>query len=375
MKHILCALMQPNEYILKEIYEYGYTHGWLIERCDRNVPLHWEGAGILSDYLEMTDFAPIRNFEKIPTVSRLLPPRGNIRTIRPDTTKIAENIVNYFVDRGFTRFATPISKIFPEDIDGKPRDLLTALKRALEARGFLLECCFMEEKRLDYPGRMEKLRSFFAGMKKPFALILSSRIFLPMCYRVLHEMNLQVPEEVAVLSNADDWDVTEKSFISTTYISGEFFELGRMMVELLERMMAGEEIPEKPIWVTPSAIVSRASTDTFAVSDLRLARAGSFFLQNYGNVISVEDAARVAGISPSQLSRLFQHYFGKTPIRFLQEIRFNHIRKLLDTTSLPLNEIARQSGYGSGMALSLAFKRETGMTPGAYRQTRRHLEK
>ena len=117
--------------------------------------------------------------------------------------------------------------------------------------------------------------------------------------------------------------------------------------------------------------MERRSTDTLAVSDIRLAKAVSFYLQNYMNLVGVEDAARVAGISRVFLARLFQQQFGKTPRRFLQEIRYNQIRHLLDTTDLSLTEIANRTGYGSAMALSLAFKREYGVLPGLYRTSRR----
>ena len=138
-------------------------------------------------------------------------------------------------------------------------------------------------------------------------------------------------------------------------------------------MMDGEAVPETPIYATPSSIISRRSTDTLAVADIRLAKAVGFFLQNYMNFISVEDAVRVANVSRGLLTRLFQRQFGKSPRRFLQEIRMNQIRHLLDGTELPLAEVARQTGYGSDMALSLAFKRETGITPGRYRESRRRM--
>ncbi|MBS1372279.1 MAG: helix-turn-helix domain-containing protein [Lentisphaeria bacterium] len=378
MKNILCALMEPNEQLLKHIYEYGRKRNWQIERCGREVPEHWSGDGIISDYLELSDFAPIDRFSSIPTVSRLLPPCGNIRTIRPDTMRIAEMIVDYFMDKGFTRFATVAAQIYREDIDGKPRDVLKAVERVLESRGLVLRSCdwssrLPPQERNDYRRQQRELRRFFAQMEKPFAFVLSASGALPIVYRVIQEMKLRVPEEIAVLSNTDDWSVTENAFVPTSYISGEFPELGRKLTELLNRMMSGETVPEVPIYVTPSSIISRRSTDTLAVADIRLAKAVSFFLQNYMNFISVEDGARVAEVSRGLLARLFRQQFGRSPRCFLQEIRMNQIRHLLDSTELPLSEVARRSGYGSDMALSLAFKRETGMTPGSYRASRRHM--
>ena len=75
------------------------------------------------------------------------------------------------------------------------------------------------------------------------------------------------------------------------------------------------------------------------------------------------------------LNRKFRQHLGKQPLRFLLELRLNRIRDLLDGTDLPLPKIAEETGYGSAMALSLAFKRETGMTPGAWRHSRRMQRK
>ena len=68
--------MEPNEYFLRHIYEFGRKEGWQIERCGRVIPANWSGDGIISDYLELEDFAPVRNFERTPVVSRILSPRG-----------------------------------------------------------------------------------------------------------------------------------------------------------------------------------------------------------------------------------------------------------------------------------------------------------
>ena len=61
----------------------------------------------------------------------------------------------------------------------------------------------------------------------------------------------------------------------------------------------------------------------------------------------------------------------KSPSEFLRGLRFNRIRHFLDKSDLPLPEIARRTGYGSAMSLSIAFRREYGIAPGEYRRTRR----
>lgn len=376
MKHVLCALREPNELLLNHIYEFGRQHGWSEESCGERIPRRWFGDGVISDYLTRKELAVIDRFERTPVVSRILLPRRNIRTVRPDTERIASMIADYFIDKGFSRFVTTPPNVPAAMLDGKPRHIQTALKLALAERNFTLiqpKFSFDSELQKDYRCGWRKLREFFGSVERPFALILPSPRRLSLIYRILDDLDLRVPEEVAVLVNTDNPMITENAAVPTSYISGEFGELGSKMVELLERMMKGEAVPERMVYSTSAGVVTRRSTDTLAVADLRLARAVSFFLQNYMNLIGVEDAAGIAGVSRGMLIRLFRSHFGKTPGRFLMEIRLNQIRHLLDSTELTLSEIARRCGYGSDMALSLAFRRETGMAPGEYRSSRRHM--
>lgn len=370
MKNVLCALMEPNDQLLNHIYTFGRSEKWQIELCGRKIPYHWSGDGIISDYLEPEDFRPVRNFSKTSVVSRLLPAKGNIRTVRPDTDLIAEQITSYFADKGFTRLASFTHQMFMEDLDGKPRHVLEALRKSVEKRGMQCFICVYGKTQENYEIKRKVLRNFFSSIERPFAVFIPNSLDLALCYRVLFELNIHIPEEAAVMCNNDNWRITENAIIPTTYIGGEWQELAICLTNLLKRMMAGEILPEKPVYVTPAGIVSRHSTDTLAVSDIRLAKAVSFYLQNYMKMIGVEDAADAAGISRPLLGRLFQERFGKTPKRFLQELRYNQMRHLLDTTDLSLSEIARQTGYGSDMALSLAFKREFRVTPGEFRSSR-----
>ena len=240
MKHVLCALQEPNEVLLNHIYEFGRQHGWSVECCGEKIPRHWFGDGVFSDYLTQKELSVIDRFEQTPVVSRILLPRRNIRTVRPDTERIASMIADYFIDKGFTRFVTTPPNVPASMLDGKPRHIQTALKLALAERNFALiqpKFSFDVELQKDYRRGSEKLRGFF---ERPFALILPSPRRLALVYRILDDLGVRVPEEVAVMVNTDNPMITENAAVPTSCISGEFGELASKMVELLERMMAGE---------------------------------------------------------------------------------------------------------------------------------------
>lgn len=72
-------------------------------------------------------------------------------------------------------------------------------------------------------------------------------------------------------------------------------------------------------------------------------------------------------ISPSYLSRLFKEQKGISLSDFLNQKRLAHVKLLLETTSLSMEDIASQTGYLSSSTLIKIFKKNEGITPGAYR--------
>jgi transcriptional regulator GlxA family with amidase domain len=75
-----------------------------------------------------------------------------------------------------------------------------------------------------------------------------------------------------------------------------------------------------------------------------------------------------AGFSGRHLTRVFARELGTTPGRFVEEVRVEAARSLLETSDAPLEVIARRSGLGTAETLRRVFTREVGCTPHAYRQ-------
>ena len=75
-----------------------------------------------------------------------------------------------------------------------------------------------------------------------------------------------------------------------------------------------------------------------------------------------------AGFSERHLARLFKRELGQTPARYVESVRLEAARDMLQTSDAPLEMIARQSGLSSAETLRRAFAREVGVTPHAYRQ-------
>lgn len=82
--------------------------------------------------------------------------------------------------------------------------------------------------------------------------------------------------------------------------------------------------------------------------------------------LDVASLAGRAGMSPRTFHRRFTDALGETPARFVETLRLDHARALLQT-SLALKTVAAQTGYATPGQLSKAFARRFGVSPGLFR--------
>jgi AraC-like DNA-binding protein len=88
----------------------------------------------------------------------------------------------------------------------------------------------------------------------------------------------------------------------------------------------------------------------------------------YAEDLSLDDCAAVANWSVAHLHAEFRRHLDTTPHRYLVDCRLRAARHLLTTTDQTLNDIAGSCGFSSSVVLCRVFKKETGVSPGAYRR-------
>ncbi|WP_424852868.1 GlxA family transcriptional regulator [Streptomyces sp. SAI-170] len=87
-----------------------------------------------------------------------------------------------------------------------------------------------------------------------------------------------------------------------------------------------------------------------------------------GDDLSVEALAARARLSPRHFARAFRTETGLTPGRYVDRVRLEHARRLLEDTGDGVEEISRASGYGTPEAMRRAFVRALGTAPAEYRR-------
>lgn len=93
----------------------------------------------------------------------------------------------------------------------------------------------------------------------------------------------------------------------------------------------------------------------------------AWLLERLATPLSVAEMADHAGYSERSFHRRFVAETGTSPLRWLQSQRVLEARRLLQSTNLPVEQIASECGFGSAAALRVQFGRTTHTTPTAYR--------
>lgn len=82
---------------------------------------------------------------------------------------------------------------------------------------------------------------------------------------------------------------------------------------------------------------------------------------------SLQATAQAAATSPRTLLRHFSEAFGKTPLDYLHSLRIAQAEILLETSYLPIDQVAQACGYEDVNTFRRVFVRATSRLPSAYR--------
>ena len=93
-----------------------------------------------------------------------------------------------------------------------------------------------------------------------------------------------------------------------------------------------------------------------------------FLAENYDRVITLQDAAEVACLSPFHFQRQFKKAFQESPHDFISRLRIDQAKKLLAKGDLSVTEVCMEIGYESLGTFSTRFAREVGCAPSEFRR-------
>lgn len=187
---------------------------------------------------------------------------------------------------------------------------------------------------------------------------------------ICRTQRLAVPEQVAILANGDDPVLYN---VTTPPLSGVDTNpslVGYEAAALLDRMMAGALPPEDVLWVPPSRVIARQSTDVVNVADKDVAMAVRFIREHACRGIGVSQVVEAAGLSRRVLERRFGEHLHRTPKEEILRVRIERAKMLLEQSDMVIELVAKNSGFASFKHFAEIFRRQVGVTPRQFRRER-----
>ncbi len=94
----------------------------------------------------------------------------------------------------------------------------------------------------------------------------------------------------------------------------------------------------------------------------------SLMRRNVEDPLSIGEIAGQLGLGRKRLERDCRRHYGMAPRRLYRAVRLRAIRRLLENTALPIEEIAARGGYQNASAMTRAFRAEFGLSPSELRR-------
>jgi LacI family transcriptional regulator len=210
--------------------------------------------------------------------------------------------------------------------------------------------------------------SWLKSLPKPIAIMACNDNRGRQLLEAGHDANLQIPDELAVVGADNDEMICNLSNPPLSSVALNLESAGYQAADFLNALMDDPKLPPRQIPVEPRWVVSRRSTDVYAIEDPHVAAALRFIRTHAQSSIDNDDVVAQTNISRRGLEIRFVKNLGRSIRQEIQRVRLERTKQLLAETNLSAEKIALLTGFNSLAYLSNVFRREEGITLSQFRQ-------
>jgi len=360
--------------IAKGISSYARRHGtWYfyfepLGLYDRpHLPSKWSGDGIIARVTNARAAEEIIA-SGVPAVNVSWFSLGdtNIPCCTVSEVSVGKLAAQHLLERGLRHFAYcgPVRRPSYDD------HLVDSFSKEIYNQGY--RCSVYRSRRSshhgpDWQNDCSHLAAWISKLPKPVGILAWGAVRARHLTEACQFANLSVPEQVAVLGSGYDELACELSTPPLSSIDSSGWQVGYSAAGLLDRMMAGEAPPQDPVLIEPCGVITRQSSDTFAVDDPLLAEALQFIGRHAHEGITVKDLLEELVVGRRTLENRFEQILKRSPAAEIRRVCLEHAKRLLVDTDLSVPQIAQDSGFIEHDRLTRTFQRELGTTPTDFR--------
>jgi LacI family transcriptional regulator len=326
----------------------------------------WHGDGIIANFDDPHVAAAVMHV-KLPTVGfgggyGWYSGTSQIPYFCSNNEAVARLAADHLLDRGFRHFA--YCGLVRTPTNGWSEERGRAFADCVKRRGFT---CHI------YRGRhkvahawsdvMSSLSQWLASLPKPVGLMVARDRRARQVLEACRVSGLRVPDDVAVIGVDNNELMCQLTNPWLTSIDLGPSRIGYQAAALLDRMMAGEQSRQTWFRIDPVGVVTRRSTDILAVEDPRVTNAMAFVREHACEGITVRDVVAAMPMGRSRLETLFKAALGRSIHKTIRRVQLDRAFGLIQSSDLPLKEIAAKAGFKTVQQMSVLFSKRYGSTP------------
>ncbi len=220
----------------------------------------------------------------------------------------------------------------------------------------------------DWRAAEQQLIEWLRRVPKPIGIMAVTDSRGRQLLQACRSAGLHVPDEVAVLGVDDDEIIRGLTGNRLSSVRQGTERMGELAAQLLDQQFKGTVVAPDVHLVEPIGIMHSASSDFVAVEDEKVRDAMRYIRAHACDGIQTMHVLRQVGGSRTSLDARFKASLGSTVHQEIVREQIARVRQLLLQSALPLQEIATRTGYNTLQYMVMVFKKQTGMTPTAYRQ-------
>lgn len=373
MKNVLLAtefFPSSIQRLRKGIVQFAQHNNWHLSVLSRRfqLPHYWRGDGILMhvynspqllSFLERNANTPIVSFSSSSNMHRC---KFSFGRVHEDEFKIGQIAARHFIEHGCTHacwYGNNTRRL-------RGRSFLRAMRQVeISTTEIIPPPCTRD---LPWDQKNNWLTQQLSRLPLPCFIFCENDMW---SYEILEAallMKLNVPGDIMILGVDNDTTICEPSMVPLSSIDNRLEKIGHEGAAMLDAMMKGTDVHKRLLIPPAPEVVVHKSTDFLAIEHPILKRAIHYLRCHFTDPeISVKLLAQATFVSESGLRKLFRSHLKITPLQLIHKLRIQEACKLLRTTDMKVNAVARTVGFSETRRFYDVFFKQMNCTPARFR--------
>lgn len=304
-------------------------------------------------------------------------PRDGFAIVKTRHSKVGAIAAEHFLARQFKNFA------FCGFAGGRFSDYCRAAfahalsKRSIVCHGYdpdtkvryNFDTSAIIDERLQLAPDAKAILRWLKMLPKPIGIFCPNDLRAWQLIQICKQNDINVPREVAILGLDNDIMICGMANPMTSSIDPDNEAIGRCAAKTLLEIIENPSLAHRGIirQVDPIGVVGRASTEVYPLDPPWLSDALVFISRNIAKNLTASDIYREVGLSHTQVNKVFKAKLGISVQGEIAAMRLEQAKHLLETTRLPIIEIAPMCGFSSAQYLNRAFVAKFKVSPNNWR--------